>query len=59
LVFSSVVLSLASTRGSLKDEPTYSALVKENERLRSLLAQAQEDNARLGKLHGYSGGSVA
>jgi hypothetical protein len=53
--FSSAVLSLASTRGGQKDEPRYGALLKENERLRSHLAQAEEDNARLRELHGYSG----
>jgi cell shape-determining protein MreC len=53
--FSSAVLSLASTRRSLKDEPRYCALLKENERLRSHLAQAEEDKARLRELYGYSG----
>ena len=48
--FSSVVLSLASTRRVLNG-----ALLKENERLRSHLAQAEEDNARLRELYGYSG----
>jgi hypothetical protein len=54
--FSSAVLSLASTRRRLKkDKARHGALLKENERLRSLLAQAEEDNARLRELHGYSG----
>ena len=54
--FSSVVLSLASTRRDLKDELSrYGVLLRENERLRGHLAQAQEDNARLRELHGYSG----
>jgi hypothetical protein len=51
--FSSAVLSLASTRRGLKDEPRYGALLKENERLRSHLAQAEEDNARFRELYGY------
>jgi cell shape-determining protein MreC len=53
--FSSAVLNLASTRRVLNDEPRYGDLLKENERLRSLLAQAEEDNACLRELHGYSG----
>src|SRR5919199_524221 len=54
--FSSVVLSLASTRRDLKDELSrYGVLLRENERLRGHLAQVQEDNARLRELHGYSG----
>jgi len=53
--FSWVVLSLASTRRNLSDEPRYGALLKENERLRRFLAEAEEDNTRLRELHGYSG----
>ena len=54
--FSSAVLSLAGTRHGLKkDEPRYGALLRENERLRSHLAQAEEDNVRLRELYGYSG----
>ena len=50
------MLSLASTRRRLKkDKARHGPLLKENERLRSLLAQAEEDNARLRELHGYSG----
>ncbi len=51
--FGSVVMSLAKTRRGLTDR-RYGVLVKENERLRSLLAEAEEDNARLRELHGYS-----
>ena len=51
--FASAVMSLAQTRRGLTDR-RHGVLVKENERLRSLLAEAQEDNARLRGLHGYS-----
>jgi len=44
-----------STRRVLNDEPRYGTLLNENERLKSLLAQAEEDNIRLRELHGYSG----
>ena len=51
--FGSAVMSLAKTRRGLADR-RYGAFIKENERLRSLLAEAEEDNARLRELHGYS-----
>jgi hypothetical protein len=53
--FRSAVLSLARTRRELDNDPRYGALLEENEGLRSLLAEAEEDNARLRELHGYSG----
>jgi hypothetical protein len=51
--FGSAVTSLAKTRRGLKDR-RYGALIKENDRLRSLLVEAEEDSARLRELHGYS-----
>ena len=56
--FTSAVLSLARTRRRLSDEPRYSALLKENERLKSFLAQAEEDNASLKEMNGYSAGRI-
>ena len=52
--FCSVGLSLAKTRRELTDDPRYDTLLEENERLRSFLAEAEEDNARLRELLGYS-----
>jgi len=53
--FCSVVQSLARTRRGLKDSLRYGVLLAENERLRSILAEVEEDNARLRELHGYLG----
>lgn len=53
--FCSAVLSLTRTRRGLNDVPRYGALLEENERLMSYLAEAEEDNARLRELLGYSG----
>ena len=52
--FCSAMLSFAKTRRGLADAPRYDTLLEENERLRSFLAEAEEDNARLRELLGYS-----
>ena len=53
--FRSAVLNLARTRRELDLDLRYCALLEENESLRSQLAEAEEDNAQLRELHGYSG----
>jgi hypothetical protein len=53
--FCSTMLSFAKTRRGLADAPRYNTLLEENERLRNFLAEAEEDNACLREMHGYSG----
>ena len=56
--FCSAVLSLTRTRRGLNDGPRSSTLLRENEHLRRLLAEAEEGNTRLRELLGYCRSSL-